>query len=46
MVSVSARDLATGSEQSITVNSTSTLTTEELAEIVADQEAGELTLKD
>ncbi|MFL2936112.1 MAG: molecular chaperone DnaK [Myxococcota bacterium] len=46
MVSVSARDLATGSEQSITVNSTSTLTTEELAEIVADQEAGELKLKD
>ena len=46
MVSVSARDLATGSEQSITVNSTSTLTGEELAEIVADHEAGELKLKD
>ena len=46
MVSVSARDLATGSEQSITVNSASTLTSEELAEIVADHEAGELKLKD
>jgi molecular chaperone DnaK (HSP70) len=45
MVSVSARDLATGSEQSITVSSTSTLTGEELAEIVSDHEVGELKLK-
>lgn len=45
MVSVSARDLATGAEQSITVNSTSTLTAEELEQIVADNEAGEVQFK-
>ncbi|MAI77403.1 MAG: molecular chaperone DnaK [Deltaproteobacteria bacterium] len=45
MVSVSARDLATGSEQSIAVNSTSTLTSEELEQLVADHEAGEVRLK-
>ena len=45
MVSVSARDLDTGTEQSITVNSTSTLTAEELEQIIADNEAGEVQFK-
>jgi len=46
IVSVSARDLATGKEQSITVNATGTLTDDEIQRIIRDQELYEVALKD
>ena len=46
IVSVSARDLATGKEQSITVNATGTLTDEEIQRIIRDQELFEVALKE
>jgi len=45
MVSVAARDLATGKEQSITVNSTGTLSDEEIEEIIEEHELYEVQLK-
>jgi molecular chaperone DnaK len=45
-VSVSARDLATGKEQSITVNATGTLTDDEIQRIIRDQELYEVALKE
>jgi len=41
IVNVSARDLATGEEQSITVSATGTLSPEEVQGIIADQERSE-----
>jgi molecular chaperone DnaK len=46
IVSVSARDLATGKEQSITVNATGTLTDDEIQKIIRDQELYEVALKE
>ena len=46
IVSVSARDLATGKEQSITVNATGTLTDDEIQRIIRDQELYEVALKE
>ncbi len=46
IVSVSARDLATGKEQSITVNATGTLSDEEIQQIIEDQELYEVALKE
>ena len=46
IVSASARDLATGKEQSITVNATGTLTEEEIQRIIRDQELFEVALKE
>ena len=45
IVSVSARDLATGKEQSITVNSTSTLSDDEIETIIEENELYEVQLK-
>jgi molecular chaperone DnaK len=45
IVSVSARDLATGKEQSITVNSTSTLSDQEIEQIIEENELYEVQLK-
>ena len=45
IVSVSARDLATGKEQSITVNSTSTLSEAEIEQIIEEHELYEVQLK-
>jgi molecular chaperone DnaK len=42
IVSVSARDLATGKEQSITVNATGTLSEEEIERIIRENEAYDL----
>jgi molecular chaperone DnaK len=46
IVSVSARDLATGKEQSITVSSTGTLSDAEIDEIIQEHELYEVQLKD
>jgi molecular chaperone DnaK len=46
IVSVAARDLATGKEQSITVNATGTLTDDEIQQIIREQELYEVTLKE
>ncbi len=46
IVSVSARDLQTGKEQSITVNATSTLSEEEVQRIIEEQELYEVQLKE
>ncbi len=46
IVSVSARDVATGKEQSITVSSTGTLSDTELDEIIGDHDLYEVQLKD
>ena len=46
IVSVSARDLATGKEQSITVNATGTLTEDEIQRIIREQELFEVALKE
>jgi len=46
IVSVSARDLATGKEQSITVNATGTLSEEEIHKIIEEQELYEVQLKE
>ncbi len=46
IVSVSARDLQTGKEQSITVNATGTLSEEEVQQIIEDQELYEVQLKE
>jgi molecular chaperone DnaK len=46
IVSVSARDLATGKEQSITVNATGTLSDDEIQRIIRDQELYEVALKE
>ena len=45
IVSVSARDLATGKEQSITVNATGTLSEEEIERIMRENEQHELPRK-
>ena len=45
IVSASARDLATGQEQSITVKTTGTLSQEEITQIVQDHDLYEVTLK-
>ena len=45
-MSVSARDLATGKEQSITVNATGTLSEEEIQQIIEEHELYEVALKD
>ena len=45
IVSVSARDLATGKEQSITVNTTGTLSDEEIHQIIEENELYEVQLK-
>jgi molecular chaperone DnaK len=45
IVSVSATDLATGKEQSITVNATGTLSPDEIERIIRDQELYEVELK-
>ncbi len=45
IVSVSARDLATGKEQSIIVNARGTLSEDELEQIIEDTEAYEVQLK-
>ncbi len=45
IVSVSARDTATGKEQSITVNATGTLSEDEIQKIIEDQELYEVQLK-
>jgi len=45
IVSVSARDLATGKEQSITVNATGTLSDEEISEIIEENDLYEVQLK-
>ena len=46
IVSVSARDLATGKEQSITVNATGTLSDDEISQIIEEHELYEVQLKD
>ena len=46
IVSVSARDMATGKEQSITVNATGTLSDEEIQTIIEENELYEVQLKD
>jgi molecular chaperone DnaK len=46
IVSVSARDQATGKEQSITVNATGTLSEEEIQKIIEEQELYEVQLKE
>ena len=46
IVSVSARDLATGKEQSITVNATGTLSEDEIQQIIEEQELYEVALKE
>ena len=46
IVSASARDLATGLEQSITVNTTGTLSEEEISQIIEDHDLYEVTLKE
>jgi molecular chaperone DnaK len=46
IVSVSARDQATGKEQSITVNATGTLSEEEIHKIIEEQELYEVQLKE
>jgi molecular chaperone DnaK len=46
IVSVSARDLATGKEQSITVSSTGTLSDTEIGEIIEEHDLYEVQLKD
>jgi molecular chaperone DnaK len=46
IVSVSARDLATGREQSITVNATGTLSDDEIQKIIDDNELYEVQFKD
>jgi molecular chaperone DnaK len=46
IVSVSARDTATGKEQSITVNATGTLSEEEIQQIIEEQELYEVQLKE
>ena len=45
IVSASARDLATGKEQSITVNATGTLSDEEISQIIEENELYEVELK-
>lgn len=45
IVSVSARDRATGKEQSITVNATGTLSTDEIQKIIEEHELYEVELK-
>jgi molecular chaperone DnaK len=45
IVSASARDLATGKEQSITVNATGTLSDEEITQIIEENELYEVQLK-
>jgi molecular chaperone DnaK len=46
IVSVSARDVATGKEQSITVSSTGTLSDVEIDEIIEEHDLYEVQLKD
>jgi molecular chaperone DnaK len=46
IVSVSARDVATGKEQSITVNATGTLSDSEIQQIIEEQELYEVQLKE
>jgi molecular chaperone DnaK len=46
IVSVSARDSATGKEQSITVNATGTLSEDEIQQIIEEQELYEVQLKE
>jgi molecular chaperone DnaK len=46
IVSVSATDLATGKEQSITVNATGALSQEEIERIIEDHELYEIQIKD
>jgi len=46
IVSASARDLATGQEQSLTVNTTGTLSEEEISQIIEDHDLYEVTLKE
>ncbi len=46
IVSVSARDLSTGKEQSITVNATGTLSEEEIQKIIEENELYEVQLKE
>jgi molecular chaperone DnaK len=46
IVSVSARDLATGKEQSITVNATGTLSDEEIQKIIDENELYEVKVKE
>jgi len=46
IVSVSARDLATGREQSITVNATGTLSDDEIQKIIDDNELYEVQFKE
>ena len=46
IVSASARDLATGQEQSITVNTTGTLSEEEINRIIEDHDLYEVQLKE
>ncbi len=46
IVSASARDLATGKEQSITVNATGTLSDDEIAQIIDENELYEVAIKD
>ncbi len=46
IVSASARDLATGKEQSITVNTTGTLSEEEINQIIDDHDLYEVQLKE
>jgi molecular chaperone DnaK len=46
IVSAGARDLATGQEQSITVNSTGTLSDEEISQIIEDHDLYEVALKE
>ena len=46
IVSVSARDQATGKEQSITVNATGTLSEQEIQKIIEEQELYEVQLKE
>mgnify|MGYP003493370154 CR=1 FL=1 len=45
IVAVSARDLATGREQSITVNATGTLSDDEIQKIIDDNELYEIQFK-
>ena len=46
IVSVSARDLSTGTQQSITVSSTGTLSAAEIKEIIEEHDLYEVQLKD
>ena len=46
IVSASARDMATGKEQSITVNTTGTLSDDEISQIIEDHEQYEVQLKE